>query len=79
MAQSEEHMEVLPDLRHFGDNFIPVIPVDYLYHSNEHPFCYDPDCYCHTDEQLIAQVKEQYDAGLLTAQEVEWTIKGKTL
>ena len=63
----------------FYDNAIPVIPVDYEYHTKDHPFCWDSDCPCHTDQQAIARVKEDYDAGLLTAEEAELTIKGKTI
>jgi len=66
-------------MRPYADNFIPVIPVDYEYHTDEHPFCFDEDCPCHTDKQAIGQVKQYYDDGLLTAQEAEWTIKGKMI
>lgn len=61
------------------DNFAYVVPVDYEYHTAGKPFCYDPDCPCHTDQEAIAGVKEQYDAGLITAEEAELIIKGKTL
>ncbi len=37
-------------MRPYADNFIPVIPVDYEYHTDEHPFCFDEDCPCHTDK-----------------------------
>jgi hypothetical protein len=67
------------NLRRYGDNFIPVIPVERLYHTKERPFCDDLDCPCHTDEQTTRQFKEQYDDGLLTAEEVDMTIKGKIL
>jgi hypothetical protein len=63
----------------YADNFIPVVPVDYEYHTESNPFCYDEDCPCHTDQQAITSVKNQYEDGLLTAQEAEWTIKGKTV
>ncbi len=63
----------------FADNFIPVVPVDYEYHTDKRPFCWDLDCPCHTDKQAIGRVKELYDAGLLTAEEVELTIKGKII
>ena len=66
-------------LESYADNFIPVIPVDRIYHTKERPFCSNPDCPCHADEQLVEQVKSQYGAGLLTAEEVELTIKGKIL
>ena len=28
-------------MHHYGDNFIPVIPVDSKEHTDEHPFCLD--------------------------------------
>ena len=63
----------------YGDNFSIVVPVDVVIHTESHPFCWDDSCPCHTDEQAIGQVKEQYDNGLITAEEVELIIKGKTL
>ncbi len=67
------------ELRPYADNFIPVIPVDYEYHTEERPFCFDEDCPCHTDKQAIGHVREQYEHGWLTAQEAEWTIRGKII
>jgi hypothetical protein len=28
---------------------VPVIPVDYRYHTDEHPECFEPDCGCHQE------------------------------
>ncbi len=33
---------------------VPVIPTDYLYHTDEHPECFEPDCDCH--QQRIADL-----------------------
>jgi hypothetical protein len=63
----------------FGDNFIPVIPVEYSYHTQQQPFCWDSDCPCHTDTEAIAHVQQEYEAGLLTAEEAIRTIKGEML
>jgi hypothetical protein len=63
----------------FGDNFIPVIPVDYAIHSPHIPFCYNDRCPCHEDRDNIAQVHQYYLAGELTAQEATDTVNGKML
>lgn len=38
------------DIQPNGDNFIPV---DYEYHTEEQTFCFDEDCLCHTNTQVI--------------------------
>ena len=53
----------------FGDNFIPVIPVDYLEHTDEKPFCWNGSCACHEDQDNIALVAQQVQEGLFTPQE----------
>ena len=63
----------------YADNFIPVIPVYYILHTEARPFCFEPDCPCHADEQETRQVKEFYDAGLITAAEAELIFKEKTI
>lgn len=63
----------------YADNFIPVVPVDYIYHTPENPFCWDSDCPCHTTKEATAQVQQEYEAGLLTAEEVILTIARKML
>jgi hypothetical protein len=58
-------------------NETPIpIPVDQLIHTDEHPFCTDPTCMCHDDQELIQGVNEQYQDGLLTASEATRTVKG---
>jgi len=44
---------------------IPVIPVDYQYHTDEHPECFEPDCDCH--QERIADLTEAYQEGLVSA------------
>ena len=63
----------------FADNFIPVIPVEYEYHTDTRLFCHEPDCPCHTDPDNIAQLQQDYEAGLISAQDAELIFKGKTL
>jgi RNA polymerase sigma factor (sigma-70 family) len=38
-------------------------------HTDEHPFCDNPACWCHEDETLIAEVAAQVEGGLLTPEE----------
>jgi hypothetical protein len=61
----------------FGDNFIPVIPVDYLEHTSEKPFCWNGSCACHKDQDNIAQVGQQVQEGLFTLQEATDFVAGK--
>ncbi len=42
----------------FGDNFIPVIPIDYPEHTQEKPFCWNGSCPCHEDQDTISRVAQ---------------------
>lgn len=66
-------------LRHFGDNFIPVIPVDYKEHTPEHPFCWNEDCPCHEDRDAIAAVNQAVQDGLMTPKEATDYVRGKLI
>ncbi len=66
-------------MRQIGDNFISVIPVDYKEHTDEHPFCLNSTCQCKENPELIRQVNEYVQQGLLTPQEATRTIEGKML
>ncbi len=73
-------MSTTNPMHHYGDNFIPVIPVDKLIHTDEHPFCTDdPSCICHEDPDNIARVHQFYLDGFVTADEATTIVKGKTL
>lgn len=57
-----------------------VIPMeDELVHTADTPFCSDSTCPCHSDPDLIAEVNEQYENGLLTPEEATNYVLGKTL
>ena len=57
-----------------------VIPMeDDLVHIDHDSFCSDPSCPCHSDPTLIAEVNQQYQDGLLTADEATNYVMGKTL
>ena len=53
----------------FGDNFIPVIPVDYLEHTDENPFCWNGSCPCRENQENIGIVAQQVQDGLFTPSE----------
>jgi hypothetical protein len=63
----------------FGDNFIPVIPVDEIKHTSNQPFCWDSSCPCHEDQELIQSVAQQVQDGLFTPDEASRFTAGKTL
>jgi hypothetical protein len=48
-------------------------------HTSTHPFCYDPACSCHRNQQAIQRVQQWVDEGLLTEAEAAAYIAGRTL
>ena len=57
-----------------------VIPMeDDQVHTSDSPFCSDPTCPCHSDSLLLAEVCQQYEDGLLTADEATNYVLGKML
>jgi hypothetical protein len=56
---------------------VPVIPVDYRYHTDEHPECFEPDCDCH--QKRIADLTQAYQDGLVSAEDATRIASGKTV
>jgi hypothetical protein len=56
---------------------VPVIPTDYLYHTDEHPECFEPDCDCH--QQRIADLSQAYRDGLVSTEDATRIAGGKTV
>ena len=57
-----------------------VIPMeDPVLHTDTHPFCGDPVCPCHEDQELIMEVTQAVNQGLLTPAEATNLVNGKTL
>ena len=55
-----------------------VIPMeDDLVHTDHDPFCSDPTCLCHEDPDLLADVAEQVEGGLLTPDEATRFVQGR--
>ena len=65
------------DLDQIGDNFIPVVPCDQIDHVDETPFCWNPACDCHEDQDAIGLVAQYVDRGLLTPEEATDFVAGK--
>ncbi len=66
----------------YADNVIPVIPIEdgYLLHSADRPFCpVDPSCPCHEDSELIAEVNQFVQDGLMSPQEATDFVAGRTI
>ena len=64
------------------DNFRYVIPEDArdMRHSQDKPFCLlDPDCPCHEDPLLIAEVTQDVGNGLCTPDEASRIVKGEQI
>ena len=67
-----------------GDNFAVVIPMeDELLHTADQPFCFDPTCPCHKNDDLrnafANQVYEYILDGTLTVSEAERLLEGRTV
>jgi hypothetical protein len=63
----------------YADNFIPVVPVDHIEHTEENPFCYDATCDCHEDDEAIAAVYQAVQDGLITPEEATDFVLGRLL
>ena len=64
---------------HFGDNLILVVPVPYLDHTPDRPFCWDATCPCHEDQEAIAEVYHAYQDGLVSAVDAARIVQGRTV
>lgn len=60
------------------DNFSIVVPVDYLLHTLEKPFCYDDTCSCKENQEAIQVVWQWVQEGLMTPDEATNFILGRT-
>jgi hypothetical protein len=55
-----------------------VIMEDAIIHTNEHPFCSDETCPCHTDKELFEKyIDKPSREGLLTEKEAQRLQAGK--
>jgi hypothetical protein len=57
-----------------------VIPMeDDILHTQSHPFCSDPTCPCKEDPELLSDVAQVVEQGLLTPEEATQVIAGKAV
>jgi hypothetical protein len=54
----------------------PELPEQAI-HTPEHPFCFDMTCYCHQDQELIAQTAQDVEDGLLSYAEADRIYRGR--
>ncbi len=68
-------------LRHREESHPIVVPMeDDLIHTQQHPFCStDPACPCHEDPELLSDVAQAVEQGLLTPDEATRIAQGQTL
>lgn len=59
---------------------LPVFMEDAPLHTSDHPFCADPACPCHEDDELFAEFVEQPICdGLLTTFEASRLLCNETV
>lgn len=77
MSANERRTSADPE--HYGDNFIPVIPGEYLEHDSTNPFCWNDGCICREDQDAIDALNEAYQGGLVTSEERNTIYHGRTV
>lgn len=70
-------MSIHPE--HYGDNFILILPCEYLEHTSDRPFCWDETCHCHKDQDAIHEVYQAHRDGLITAADATRIVQGRTV
>ncbi len=63
-------------MQEYGDNLIPVIHSEPV-HTVDQPFCLDPMCGCHEDQELVGAINQQIHEGLITPPEATRIVQGK--
>ena len=58
------------------DDFIPILPIEYVENTPAHLFCRDMTCPCHRDIDALARVAWAHHEGLCTAEEAGRIIAG---
>lgn len=67
------------DITPWSDDLIPVVPVDYLEHTEGRPFCPNESCDCREDQDAIQNLHWQYREGLVSREDVERIYHGRTV
>jgi hypothetical protein len=66
-------------MKHYGDNFVPVVPTTQLLHTEEHPLCGDPTCPCSEDTDALTELDQAIRDGLITPDDATRILQGKTV
>lgn len=66
-------------MQSWGDNFIPVVPVDYIEHTKDRPFCWNDRCICREDQEAIGKLNQAVQDGLITAEDADRIYHGRTV
>lgn len=61
------------------DRPIPITVEDDILHTQESPFCDHPMCPCHEGSELLSDVAQAIDQGLLTPDEAIRVVMGTTV
>jgi hypothetical protein len=75
----KKHTDDSADFSPYGDNFLPVLPVDYSIHTQDHPFCEDMSCPCHEDQSAVNDLAGHYHNGLVSREDADRIYRGQTL
>jgi hypothetical protein len=52
---------------------------NYLLHTANRPFCYEDDCPCHEDQELISDLEQDRQDGLVSDQDCDNIYHGRTV
>jgi hypothetical protein len=55
----------------------PEMPEQQAVHTPERPFCWDMTCYCHTNQDAIAETAQYVSDGLLSSGEADRLYRGR--
>ena len=66
-------------MQSWGDNFKPVVPVDYIEHTEKTPFCWDDQCICREDQEAIGNLNQAVQDGLITTDDANRIYHGHTV
>ena len=79
MSNRPTHASAPLSIVEYGDNFIPVLPTEYLEHTQDRPFCWDDTCPCHRDLDALEHVAWDHHEGLCTVEEAGRLLTGKQI
>lgn len=79
MSINSQSQGAQPEITRLCDNFQPIIPVDQLEHTPDHPFCWDIACPCHSDTVALQELAASHREGLVSAKDADRIYQGRTV